>query len=334
MAYNPKTNWQLNEIVMPADMNRIEQGIADLDSQLGDKANLSDIPTTLPANGGNADTVDGKHASDFVDVNDTETQIEIPSDTNNPIDVPLWIRTNGKRYTRYFTYNSTGYTNVPNNSGTWVWYYFDGNNIIAREHVTDNVWTAAVINNQFTGWKLINSSNADTVDGKHASDFALKTDIPTTLPANGGRSDSTNHQINHYLGQGIDVLTYATSDNCPHNVNTKVRIMHSPTCPTNYGYNAADNDFWYDIYKLDNSWVTVKAYDIRGNVEFINSCCNGTWSGWARCNDGGTATISNYAGSASTTLSNNCLRNISAGTSDLSAGVSELATGTIYLVYE
>lgn len=124
------------------------------------------------SDGGNADTVDGKHASDFVDVNDNETQIEIPSDTNNPIDVPLWIKTNGKRYTRYFTYNSTGYTNVPNNSGTWVWYYFDGNNIIAREYITDNVWTATVINGTFTGWKLINSSDADTVDGLHANEIA------------------------------------------------------------------------------------------------------------------------------------------------------------------
>ena len=30
------------------------------------KAELADIPTTLPANGGNAETVDNKHASDFM----------------------------------------------------------------------------------------------------------------------------------------------------------------------------------------------------------------------------------------------------------------------------
>ena len=29
MAYSAKTNWQNNEIVNPADMNRIEQGIKD-----------------------------------------------------------------------------------------------------------------------------------------------------------------------------------------------------------------------------------------------------------------------------------------------------------------
>lgn len=33
MAYNGKTNWQLNEIVKPEDMNRIEQGIYDLEAQ-------------------------------------------------------------------------------------------------------------------------------------------------------------------------------------------------------------------------------------------------------------------------------------------------------------
>ena len=186
-----------------------------------------------------------------------------------------------------------------------------------------------------------NGGNADTLDGKHASDFALKTNIPTTLPANGGRSDTASHQIDHILGTGTDILEYAASDNCPYNVNTKVRIMHSPTCPTNYGYDAANNDFWYDIYKLDNLWVTIKAYDIRGNVEFINSCLNGTWSGWVRCNDGGNAATANFAtysdyagGSVQSTASNVCLRNISAGTADLSAGVSELATGAIYLVYE
>ncbi len=35
MAYIGKTNWQNNEIVEPADMNRIEQGILDVDVELG-----------------------------------------------------------------------------------------------------------------------------------------------------------------------------------------------------------------------------------------------------------------------------------------------------------
>lgn len=38
---------------------------AETDGLLASKANKQDIPKTLPANGGNADTVDGKHATDF-----------------------------------------------------------------------------------------------------------------------------------------------------------------------------------------------------------------------------------------------------------------------------
>lgn len=29
MAFNAKTNWQTNDIVMPEDMNRIEKGVFD-----------------------------------------------------------------------------------------------------------------------------------------------------------------------------------------------------------------------------------------------------------------------------------------------------------------
>ena len=42
---------------------------------LNTKANLTDIPTTLPANGGNADTLDGKHASDFALKTDIPTTL-------------------------------------------------------------------------------------------------------------------------------------------------------------------------------------------------------------------------------------------------------------------
>ena len=34
-------------------------------AELDKKANIDDIPTSLPANGGNADTIDGMHAGDF-----------------------------------------------------------------------------------------------------------------------------------------------------------------------------------------------------------------------------------------------------------------------------
>ena len=46
-----------------------------INAALNSKANLSDIPTELPANGGNADTVDGKHADDFALKTDIPTTL-------------------------------------------------------------------------------------------------------------------------------------------------------------------------------------------------------------------------------------------------------------------
>lgn len=47
MAYEAKTNWKLDDTVMPEDMNRIEQGIQDIDKNASTtfRANVT-IPTT------------------------------------------------------------------------------------------------------------------------------------------------------------------------------------------------------------------------------------------------------------------------------------------------
>ena len=69
-----------------------------------------------------------------------------------------------------------------------------------------------------------NISNADTLDGKHADEFALITEIPTTLPANGGHADTattadtSTNAINaeNVCGFKFAVGTdEATTTNCP-----------------------------------------------------------------------------------------------------------------------
>ena len=106
------------------------------------------------ADGGNADTLNGLHADDFVNANDRD-QIQIPSNA----DVPAWIYENGKRYQRYMT-NSTnaGMTNIPNDSINWVWYWFDGLNIFALEMGTGKHYICDVINGIFSGWKDVYTS--------------------------------------------------------------------------------------------------------------------------------------------------------------------------------
>ena len=112
------------------------------------------IPTTLPANGGNADTVDGLHADDFVNANDRD-QIQIPSN----VDVPVWIHANGKRFQRYMTNSSNiGLTNVPDNSTDYVWYWYDGVNIIARVNAVGKYYIGDMINGNFSGWKDVYTS--------------------------------------------------------------------------------------------------------------------------------------------------------------------------------
>ena len=137
------------------------------------KADASDIPTALPANGGNADTVGGFSAEDFVlSANDNASnQIQIPDN----VDIPVWIANNAKLYTRYYSnVDNTGLTNIPGgDSNDWVWYYTDGLNIIATANMSKKVWISAVINQEFRGWTQINSTDADTLDGKHASEFVM-----------------------------------------------------------------------------------------------------------------------------------------------------------------
>ena len=130
---------------------------------LSEYAKKTDIPTELPANGGSADyatnagnanTVDGLHADDFVNATDY-SQIQIP----NNVDVPAWIYANGKRYQRYMTNgDNIGLINVPNNSIVHVWYWYDGLNILAREHSSGKYYICDMINGIFSGWKDVYTS--------------------------------------------------------------------------------------------------------------------------------------------------------------------------------
>lgn len=115
---------------------------------LASKANLSDIPESLPADGGNADTVDGLHADDFV-LSGRE-QLEVPSGA----DVPVWIRNNGKRYTVYSTVGTdNGYSNVPNNDPNHVWYVYNGNILWAYVYSERRLYFCDVVNGVFSGWQ-------------------------------------------------------------------------------------------------------------------------------------------------------------------------------------
>lgn len=138
------------------------------------KADITDFPASLPANGGNADTVDNLHADDFVNATDFNNY-QIPIN----VDVPAWIYANGKRYKIYMTNaTNTGMTNIPNNSTDYVWYWFDGINIIAREWATDKYYICDTINGGFSGWKDVYTSGYKPyVTGVASARYGEKADV-------------------------------------------------------------------------------------------------------------------------------------------------------------
>lgn len=65
-----------------SDVNHTHAGYAAVDhnhsyNDLTDKPSIPVIPASLPANGGNADTLDGKHASDFAAASHTHSKSQI-----------------------------------------------------------------------------------------------------------------------------------------------------------------------------------------------------------------------------------------------------------------
>lgn len=116
------------------DITALGTGKADANhthsyNSLADKPTIPTVPESLPANGGNADTVDSKHAADFATANHTHTE-----------------------------YAATDHSHSGYASATHTHSYND----------LTNKPTIPTIPSSLPA----NGGNADTVDGKHATDFA------------------------------------------------------------------------------------------------------------------------------------------------------------------
>ena len=102
-------------------------------------AQKTDIPSSLPANGGNADTLGGKSPSDFVEaltIQQTNyTRILIPDN----VDVKSWLLENAKIGTVYYVMpGCQGQINLPPMTVYgWAWFLFDGIRYVAKVMVSD-----------------------------------------------------------------------------------------------------------------------------------------------------------------------------------------------------
>ena len=142
-----------------------------------DKAELTDIPTTLPANGGNADTLDGKHASEFSqnkvittldEVNNPNLESGIYSVENVSMEFPYGSNGSGVR-NDYFVLIVNQHRNILGFGSQIAIPYTNGEMVgVFYRNCAAGTWNT---------WKNIaDGGNAAMLESHPASDFVLKSD--------------------------------------------------------------------------------------------------------------------------------------------------------------
>lgn len=311
-----------------------------VNAALAEKANKSDIPTALPADGGNADTLDGKHADDLyyshypaeTDANNCVANgnyMLMPSAANLPISAYILIAADTSA------------------DGTWL-----------MQRAVDVVNPAShymrlKVNGVWSAWRLIaDGGNADTLDGKHAEEFKIFSFIEngagvTCIEAAQDANNlvrlqiQTNMEIARLfkstdggaswtelpLGNAAGVGGYGISD------TGKAGI---PTITSDYG--VMEVGTYIDFHSGNDG----KDYNVRiqtgssGDEKLYVSSSTGL--GTVVANLQGNASTADYATNAnfSSTLQascgNVCLRNISTGSA--AASTKTLALGEMYGQYE
>ena len=215
-------------------------------------SDITDFPTSLPANGGNADTLDGKHASDFA-----QMRGDI-ADCNNAM--------------AFGTYNIIPETlNAPTAN-----YYH-----LVVEPAANGAWIkqTAVLCDPTAS--LINSFTRINIDGTWTG--WVSSCINAVV---------ANHQMEHVLATATDILAWASTDECLLNYNTKVRVFNSSTSPYGnriggsdfiYDIFKIDNHDWirviaYDIRsngiyvnsKVNGTWAGWRNIADGGNADTLD----------------------------------------------------------------
>lgn len=234
-------------------------------------SDITDFPTSLPANGGNADTIDGKHASEFMQWLGITNDTDFMNDANHKVDYHCNISdgtliglpmANWYHIVYYMHSYSNGY-------GMQIAYplSFDGATFIRR---SDGI--------TWTNWKNVaDGGNAETVGGKHASDFYQ---VASGLRTNAVYSDifSTTLSAIHacwnkwcfVVGSSIDSSSSDYIDNAPETTNA----------------------LWYEVF---TGGIGNRAFQIaigcfaHQRKTFIRYKHDEVWSEWYNIADGGNA---------------------------------------------
>lgn len=107
------------------------------------------------------------------------------------------------------------------------------------------VWYSALN----TCFYILSDEDADTVDGKHASDFM-----------------NTNYTIVHSLSLADYISNWISTSEI--NATQIIRASAIQDIPPGNGY-TVDNDFFVQMFKIADEWWRAIVYDIRSNKVFL-----------------------------------------------------------------
>lgn len=288
-------------------------------------SDITDFPTSLPANGGNADTVDGKHASDFASSDDKYWLHTLSSGGDkHGAAHRLYAKHNVKNDGRFYIQdedshhvrvnyadgadtakNADASKRVESPNGKAIlWEDNEGgnlklispdgnhgmemdlyNNTGFRMYFIDNGTLSFPVTYNFSTKKFNINGNADTLDGLHAADLFQKSE--------GLRSENMYYDIFS--------TTLSSSHTC---WNKWCYVTGNASDPSSSDYIANSpqtlDAVWYEVFTgggsaQENPLIFTRAFQIaigcytHQRKAFIRYMHDNTWSGWFDVADGGNA---------------------------------------------
>ncbi len=251
------------------------------------KSDITDMPTSLPANGGNADTVDGKHANAFYPAKaNYALGLDYNSLTSNGIFELLGSETNP-------TKNAPNGNDASNNFYVQVFVHSASflTQIATSVRTDKTQYIRSMSNGTWNAWGKIKSGDADTVDGKHASDFALASHTHSTLMSAADYAEFEKMRVDYLTASNVyannEVMEIGTTVNSTthkrklYRLNglggTDITETDVELCDTTYGNASTAKDGLMSsqdkakLDKLKTSIDTLEAEDLTNKTIDLNT---------------------------------------------------------------
>ena len=252
--------------------------------------NIANKPTSLPANGGNADTVDNKHASDFMPssgsyisgttVADVKTNL-LNYFRNKPATTTAYTQStfvNNFENDSYIVQSSSvcgwialnpGYDNY--NHGHFLVSEY-GNNRLRHIGLGYNTW--------YGPYTIAYTSDIPTNNNQLTNGAGYITGITKKMVTDAlGYTPPTTNTTYNFSGTSFTSGNSSTGEHNANNITSNGHWYYSSNGPsTSLGASTDDGALYSQAYST--SWVGQIAQDYRNGNLFTRGRNNGTWTDW------------------------------------------------------